>query len=61
MTLLLINEAVTANARQHKACAVLGTGRTLRRWRRVDTRLPTTKDRDIERLLLLAQLIRQDA
>ena len=37
MAIILIDEAVTAGARQHKACAVLGiTGRTLRRWRRVD-------------------------
>lgn len=35
MALSLIDEAVQAGARQHKACAVLGiTCRTLRRWRR---------------------------
>jgi len=33
MAIELINEAVSAGARQHKACAVLGLScRTLRRW-----------------------------
>ncbi len=37
MAIFLIDEAVTAGARQHKACAVLGiTDRSLRRWRRAD-------------------------
>ena len=38
MAILLIDEAVAAGARKHKACAVLGiTDRTLRRWRGTDT------------------------
>ncbi len=37
MAIPLIDEAVQAGARQHKACAVLGiTCRTLRRWRAAD-------------------------
>ena len=33
MAIELINEAVSAGARQHKACAVLGVScRTMRRW-----------------------------
>ena len=38
MAIVLIDEAVAAGARQHKACEVLGiTSRTLRRWRRADS------------------------
>lgn len=38
MAITLIDEAVAAGARQHKACEVVGiTGRSLRRWRNADT------------------------
>lgn len=38
MAIALIDEAVVAGARQHKACEVLGiTVRTLHRWRRADS------------------------
>ena len=44
MAITLIDEAVRAGARQHKACAVLGmTERTLRRWRAADTLLDQRK------------------
>lgn len=50
MAITLIDEAVTAGARRHKACEVVGiTCRTLRRWRNVDTLVdqrqqPTARD-----------------
>lgn len=44
MAITLIDEAVEAGARKHKACAVLGlSDRTLRRWQRSETRVDQRK------------------